>query len=125
VYRLTNIKVGPLTGTPGPKWASWASQDRFLPKAFYLPKGAGSLSNLKSWLQLDPIVGKDDKLAAYSRVEVVILAIGLAMRGLWVSQFPDTFSDVPQYVIDSPYMFHEYEQLSHNAANLLTGFEDT
>jgi hypothetical protein len=74
---------------------------------------------------MDPIVGKDDKLASYSRVEVVILAIGLAMRGLWVSQFPETFSDIPQYVIDSPYMFHEYEQLSHNAANLLTGFEDT
>jgi hypothetical protein len=47
------------------------------------------------------------------------------MRDVWVTQFPETFPDIPSHVTDSPFEFHEYEQLSHNAADLLDGFQDT
>jgi hypothetical protein len=66
----------------------------------------------------------DDSLASYSRVEMVALAIGLAMRDFWVNQFPENFSGIPPHVTNSPFEFREYEQLSHAAKTLLDGYED-
>jgi len=120
---LMSLQAGPLIGTPGPNWASWASNNRFLPKAFYRAQGAGSLSQLKSWLQSDPITTVDGSLASYSSVELVILAIGLAMRDLYVNQFPDGIPNIPVHVINSRFEFHEYEQLSHNVEDLLNGYQ--
>jgi hypothetical protein len=66
----------------------------------------------------------DDSLVSYSRVEIVALAIGLAMRDIWVNQFPENFSGIPPHVTNSPFLFREYEQLSHEAKTLLEGYED-
>lgn len=122
---ITQSQDGPLSGTPGPQWATWKSKNHYLPAAFHNVKGPGSLSHLKTWLQSDPLTTIDQSLVSYGRVEIVILAVGLAMRDVWVTQFPETFPDIPSHVTDSPFEFHEYEQLSHNAADLLDGFQDT
>lgn len=53
---------------------------------------------------------------------MVILAVGLALRELWVTQFPEGFTDIPEHVRDSPFEFHEHEQLSHNIRDLLMGY---
>lgn len=66
----------------------------------------------------------DDNLASYNRVEIVALAIGLAMRDIWVTQFPENFSGIPVHVTNSPFEFREYEQLSYDAKTLLDGYED-
>jgi hypothetical protein len=58
-------------------------------------------------------------LASYQQVELVILAIGLALCGLWIMQFP---ADVPFYIINSPYLFSEYKQLSLKIHDLITGY---
>ena len=90
-----------------------------------MKKGLGSLSHLKSWLQSDPITTDDHNLASHDTVEIVILAIGLAMRDIWVTEFPEGFSDIPEWVSNSQFAFHEYEQLSHNTADLVNGYKDT
>ena len=74
---------------------------------------------------MDPITADGNTLASYQQVELVLLAIGLALRALWIAQFPETYSDVPNYVIDSPYPFSEYEQLIHNIENLISGYYET
>ena len=74
---------------------------------------------------MDPITADDNLLASYEQVEHVILATGLAFRALWIVQFPDKYSDVPSYIIDSPYPFSEYEQLSHSVHDLISGYEET
>jgi hypothetical protein len=74
---------------------------------------------------MDPITADGDTLASYQQVELVLLAIGLALRALWIAQFPKNYSDVPNYVIDSPYPFSEYEQLTHNVENLISGYYET
>ena len=73
---------------------------------------------------MNPLVTNNADLVSYSRLEIVILAFGLAMRDLWVIQFVDVSSAIPQHVSISPLPFSEYEQLSHNGANLLVGFEE-
>jgi len=113
-----------LEGNP-PTWASWKSDAPFLPNAFYKPKSSSSLSALMKWLSMDPITADDNTLASYKQVELVILAVGLAFRGLWVSQFPEGYSDVPSYIINSPYPFSQYEQLSHAIDDLISGYADT
>jgi hypothetical protein len=55
---------------------------------------------------------------------MVILAIGLTMHDIWVNQFPENVSGIPLHVTNSPFLFHEYEQLSHEAKTLLDGYED-
>ena len=74
---------------------------------------------------MDPITADDNTLASYKQVELVILAVGLAFHGLWVSQFPEGYSDVPSYIINSPYPFSQYEQLSHAIDDLISGYADT
>lgn len=95
-----------------------------MPKAFHQVKGPGSLSKLKSWLRTDPLTIDDNNLTSYNRVEIIALAIGLAMRDLYVIQFPDEYSGIPQHVIDSPLEFREYEQLSYDTKTLIDGYED-
>ena len=67
----------------------------------------------------------DNSLASYEQVEHVILAIGLAFRGLWIAQFTDQYSDVLRYIIKSPYPFSEYKQLSYGVQDLIAGYEET
>ena len=47
------------------------------------------------------------------------------MRDVWVTQFPQGFANIPMHITDSPMEFHEYQQLSHNVENLLSGYRDT
>jgi len=108
-----------------PTWASWKSDAPFLPNAFYKTKSPSSLSALFKWIATDPITADDNALASYKQVELVILAVGLAFRGLWISQFPESYSDVPTYIINSPYPFSQYEQLSHAIHDLIAGYADT
>jgi hypothetical protein len=108
-----------------PTWASWKSDAPFLPNAFYKTKSPSLLSALFKWIAADPITADDNALASYKQVELVILAVGLAFRGLWISQFPESYSDVPTYIINSPYPFSQYEQLSHAIHDLIAGYADT
>jgi hypothetical protein len=107
-----------------PAWASWKSDAPFLPHAFYKSKSPSSLSAVMKWLSMDPITSDDNVLASYQQVELVILTVGLAFRGLWISQFPEGYSDVPTYIINSPYPFSQYEQLSHAIEDLIAGYAD-
>jgi hypothetical protein len=113
-----------LEGTP-PAWASWESADNYLPDAFYDPKSSSSLSALIKWAAADPITAEDNMLASYKQVELVILSFGLAFRALWIAEVPLRYSDVPTHVLNSPYPFSQYEQLSHSIADLIAGYADT
>jgi len=125
LYSLTNTQNGDLLEGDPPAWASWESDAHYLPDIFYKKKSSASLSVLIRWTASDPITADDDALASYQQVELVILAIGLALRGLWITQFPENYADVPAYIINSPYPFSEYEQLSHTIQDLITGYADT
>ena len=109
----------------GPAWVTWSSDDNYLSADFYNTKSTLSLSAFTCWISRDPITGDHDMLASYPQVELVILGLGLAFRALWVAQFPDRYRGVPAHIIDSIYPFSEYEQLSHNIDNLLSGYSDT
>jgi hypothetical protein len=113
-----------LEGGP-PAWATWESNDNYLPDGFYDHKSSSSLSAFKRWITKDPITAADDALASYQQVELVALAIGLAFRALWIAQFPEKYSNVPDYIINSPYPFSEYEQLSHNVHDIISGYAET
>ena len=72
----------------------------------------------------DPITSDGENLASYEQVERVILAIGLGFRALWIAQFPEQYLDVPAHIINSPYPFSEYEQLSHTVDNSFLGMKN-
>jgi len=74
---------------------------------------------------MDPITADSNHLASYEQVELVALGFGLAFRALWIAQFPEKYSDVPTHIINSPYPFLEYAQLSHGIQDLLSGYEET
>jgi hypothetical protein len=74
---------------------------------------------------MDPITCDGGDLASYEQVELVILAIGLAFRALWIAQFPENYSDIPTHIIDSPYPFSEYEQLSFTVQDLIAGYAES
>jgi hypothetical protein len=77
------------------------------------------------WIQTTPIavhVDTDQRLASHEQVELVCLGIGLAFRGIWIAQFPGNYRDVPDYIINSPYEFAEYERLSNMIDTLISGF---
>lgn len=71
---------------------------------------------------MDPITADGDVLASYQQVELVIFGLGLAFRALWVVQFPQRYFDVPTYILKSSYPFSEYQQLSHEVDNLISGY---
>jgi hypothetical protein len=77
------------------------------------------------WLSMDPITADGNQLASYDQVELIILAVGLAFRALWITQFSEKYSDVPTFVVDSHYPFSEYEQLSHSVQDLISGYAET
>lgn len=103
----------------------WKTNDNYLPNAFYAKKSTSSLSVLKHWIMHDPITVNGDDLTSYKQVELVSLAIGLTFQALWIAQFPNKYVDVPAYVIDSPFLFSEYDQLSHTTQDLIDGYEET
>ena len=104
---------------------TWESSDNYLSTAFYDMKSTSSLSAFKRWVSKDPITADGNNLASYKQVELVTLGFGLAFRALWIVQFPDHFSDVPAYIINSSYLFSEYEQLSHNIEDIISGYAET
>ena len=108
-----------------PAWVSWQSADGYLPKEFFDPTSTSSLSAFTRWIETDPITADNHKLASYDQVELVALGCGLAFRALWIAQFPDRYSDVPAHIIDSPYPFSTYEQLSHTVQDLLAGYAES
>jgi len=125
LQKLTSIQDRDLLEGNPPAWASWKSDAHYLPDVFYKRRSPSSLSVLVRWVVMDPITTFGDALASYQQVELVILAVGLALRGLWIAQFPEIYTDVPMYIIDSPYPFSEYEQTSHMIHDLITGYEET
>ena len=122
--RLTPAQNGSLFKSAAPAWATWKLDNNYLSDTFYNKKSSASLSALHRWVARDSITD-NDALAPYVQVEQVIQAIGLAFRGLWIAQFPELYSEVPTHVIDSPYPFSEYDQLSHIVEDLIAGFADT
>ena len=106
-------------------WVSWGSKDHYLSEAFFNPKSSSSLSAFTRWIAADPITADTGFLASYEQLELVALGCGLAFRALWIAQVPDNYSDVPTYIMDSPYPFSEYEQLSHNIHDLVSGYAET
>jgi hypothetical protein len=110
-----------LEGSP-PPWASWASMGRYLSDEFYDTMSSSSLSAFSDWTSTDPITADGNILASYEQVELVILSFGLTFRGLWVAQFPDQYTQVPDHVLNSPYSFTEYEKLSLNIEDLISGY---
>ena len=120
---LNPFQKGDLFKATPPAWATWKSNDHYLSDAFYTKKSSASLLAVYKWIATDPItVDGSSDLAPYAQVELVGLAIGLAFQALWIAQFPENFSDVPTQVIESPYPFSEYEQLSHNVEDLISGY---
>jgi hypothetical protein len=107
-----------------PEWATWQSNDIYLPEAFYSTTSSSSLSALKQWVTQDPITSADNRLASYQQVELVVLSIGLALRALWTAQFPEKYVDAPAHVIDSPYSFSEYEELGNTVEGLIVGYRE-
>ncbi|KIM72740.1 hypothetical protein PILCRDRAFT_15871 [Piloderma croceum F 1598] len=112
-----------LEGSP-PAWVSWKSADPYISKAFFNPKSSSSLPAFTRWISTDPITADNNYLASYEQVELVALGFGLAFRALWIAQFPKKYSDVPIHIINSPYQFSEYAQLSHSIDDLLSGYAD-
>jgi hypothetical protein len=104
---------------------SWKSDDRYISKAFFNPKSTSSLSAFTQWISMDPITADNNHLASYEQVELVALGFGLAFRALWVAQFPEKYSDVPTHIVNSSYQFSEYDQLSHNIQDLVSGYAET
>lgn len=98
--------------------------DNYLPNAFYNLTSNASLSNLLHWARTNLITTEDNYLALYQQVKWVALRLGLALHGLWISQFPDNYHEVPVYVLDSPYPFVEYEQLGHVIQDMIEGYTD-
>ena len=114
---------GDLFKATPPAWATWKSNDHYLSDAFYTKESSASLLAVYKWIATDPItVDGSSDLAPYAQVELVGLAIGLAFQALWIAQFLENFSNVPTQVIESPYPFSEYEQLSHNVEDLISGY---
>jgi hypothetical protein len=113
-----------MEGAP-PAWVSWKSADPYISKAFFTPDSSSSLSAFVHWIGMDPITTDNNDLASYKQVELVTLGFGLAFRALWVMQFPEKYSDVPTYILNSRYRFSQYEQLSHNIHDLLAGYAET
>jgi hypothetical protein len=123
--KLTSLQDGDfLEGNP-PAWVSWESDVNYLSDDFYKKESSSSLSALMRWITLDPITADGDVLASYKQVELVILGVGLALRGLWVAQFPEKYADVPTYIDNSPYPFSQYEQLGHIIQDLIVGYAET
>ena len=111
-----------------PAWATWESDEKYLPAAFYDVKSTSSLSaqsEFARWVGNDPITADGDTLASYDQVELIALAFGLTFRALWVAQFPGIYSDVPPYILNSSYPFTKYEQLSHKIENIISRYIDT
>ena len=79
---------------------------------FYDPHSSLSCWSFKQWILSNPLTINGDTLASYQQIELVILGLRLAFRGLWIAQFPNDYTDVPLYIISSPYPFTKHEQLS-------------
>jgi hypothetical protein len=93
-----------------------------LSDTFYDSTSPSSLPAFRQWASTDPLTADGSILASYEQVELVVLSFGLALRGLWVAQFPDQYSQVPGYVLSSPYPFSEYEEISLKIKELISGY---
>jgi hypothetical protein len=107
-----------------PEWAPWASKDNYVSDSFYDANSLSSLAAFKLWMLTDPLTVDGSVLASYEQVEVVLLSVRLALRALWVTQFPDEYHGVPTYVLSSPYPFLEYEEICQQIKDLISGYAE-
>ena len=114
-----------MEGSP-PTWVLWKSTDPYISKAFFNQKSlsSSSLSAFAHWISTDPITVDNNPLTSYEQVELVTLGFRLVFRALWIAQFPKKYFKVPTHIINSPYPFSEYAQLSHSIQDLLSGYEE-
>lgn len=110
-------------GSPAPAWASWTSELSYLPIAFHSKGGPASFSGLITWLREEPFTTKTNVLASYHTVEIVALAIGLALRDLAAIQFQED-AILPAHLVNSPLTFRDHEALSDIAGELIKGWVD-
>ena len=96
--------------------------DNYLSDIFYNINSSSLLLAFQRWISTDPIMADGDILASYKQVELAILAIGLAIRGLWVAQFADWYANVPTYILSSPYQFLKYHKICNNIKALISGY---
>ena len=106
-------------------WVSWKSAHPYQSKGIFNLQSSSSLQAFRHWIDTDPITANTSFLASYKQVELVALGCGLAFRALRIAQFLDRYSNVPAHIINSPYPFSEYEQLSHCIDDLLSGYAKT
>ena len=104
-----------------PAWITWDSCDSYLSEDFYDLTSTASYSEFKRWITNNPLIAGDGTLAPYAQVKLAILGLGLAFRAIWIVQFPEQNHNVPAYIVESSYLFSEYEQLSHCAEDLVSG----
>jgi hypothetical protein len=102
----------------------WELKDNYLSAAFYDSKSTLSLPAFICWVSKNPITADGDTLALYVQVELVTLGFGLAFRALWVTQFPNIYSNVPAHIINCSYLFQQYKQLIHNIEDIITGYAE-
>ena len=108
-----------------PVWITWDSRDGYLLEDFYNLSSTSSYSEFRRWIKNDPLTASNSTLAPYAQVKLVILGLGLAFRAIWIVQFPEQYHNVPAYIVESSYLFSEYEQLSHYAEDLVSGGAET
>ena len=108
-------------GRPGPKWADWSSEDRYLPASFHKRTGRSSISQLFTWLKGNPLASVAGQKAGYGRVEKTILTIGLALRDVRTAAFlePGEGSELPEYIRESPFEIRDYEKILADCIPLL------
>ena len=108
-----------------PTWITWDSCDGYFSEDFYNPSSTLSYSEFRHWIKNGPLTASDGTLAPYAQVKLVILGLGLAFRAIWIVQFPEQYHNVPAYIVESSYPFSKYEQLSHCAEDLVSGWAET
>ena len=122
---LISVQNGDLLEKSPLAWVTWESNNNYLPAAFYDTKLTSSLSVLSEfthWVGNGLITAGGDTLASYNQVELIALAFGLSFGALWVAQFPGIYFNIPPYILNSSYLFSEYEQLSHRIENIISGY---
>jgi hypothetical protein len=108
-------------GRPGPKWADWSSEDRYLPASFHKHTGRSSISQFFTWLKGNPLASAAGQKAGYQRVEKTILTIGLALRDVRTAALlePGEGGEIPDYIRRSPFEIRDYEKILSECKLLL------
>ena len=74
-----------MTGTPGPKWASWSYNKAHLSGRFH--SSIDGFDSCVTWLKTNPICSDTMEMYPQSRSLVVCLGVGMLLRDIHVVQF--------------------------------------